>query len=55
VLEYSDLASSLLKKTQEAGIKFRNTPLKPEIEKDGDYERNEKWKIIINDEIEIDE
>ena len=56
VLGYSDLASTLLKKTEQARIKFRNTPLKPGIQqKENGYERNEKWKIIINETIEIDE
>jgi predicted transcriptional regulator of viral defense system len=55
VLEYSDMAGTLLKKTKQSGIKFRYTSLKPEIQQDVDYERNETWKIIINEEIEIDE
>jgi predicted transcriptional regulator of viral defense system len=57
VLEQGDRAKILLKKTKQAGIKFRKTLLKPEIQT-GDlleYEQNGIWKIIINEEIEIDE
>jgi len=55
VLGYSDVASILLKKTKQASVKFRYTSLNPETLQDDDCERNETWKIIINEEIEIDE
>lgn len=53
-LDYSELADDLLRKTKEAGILFRKSPLK--AGKDSkDCEYNAKWRIIINEEIEIDE
>ena len=57
VLEYDDRAEILLEKVKQARIKFRKTLLKPEIQADNlsDYEQNEIWKIVINEEIEIDE
>jgi len=57
VIEYNELADTLYQKVKEAGIKFRKYPLK--VVKKGinldRYDVNEKWKIIINEEIEIDE
>ena len=55
VLGYNDVASTLLIKTKQAGIKFRYTSLNTETLQDDVCERNETWKIIINEEIEIDE
>ena len=57
VLKYGDKAKILLEQTRQVGIKFRKTLLKPEIKtnKQSDFEENEVWKIIINEEIEIDE
>ena len=55
LLGFSDIANALLVKTKQAGIKFRYTPLKPDTEHEIGYERNEIWKIIINEEIDIDE
>jgi predicted transcriptional regulator of viral defense system len=57
VLEQKDKAKILLEKVKQAGIKFRKTLLKPEIQvgKSSEYEQNEIWKIVINEEIEIDE
>ena len=46
-----------LDKVNDAGIKFRKYPLKvmgKGVSLTG-YDTNEKWKIIINEEIEIDE
>ena len=53
-LDYSELADDLLRKTKEAGILFRKSPLKTGKDSE-DCEYNAKWKIIINEEIEIDE
>jgi predicted transcriptional regulator of viral defense system len=54
VLDYMELADDLLRKIKEAGIAFRKTALKAgKDSEDCDY--NAKWKIIINEEIEIDE
>jgi predicted transcriptional regulator of viral defense system len=57
VLEYSDKAEILLEKTKQAGLKIRKTLLKPDIQvrNYSDFELNEIWKIVINEEIEIDE
>ena len=53
-LEQSDLAEILFVKSQEFSCKFQKTPLKysKPIE---DCETNAKWKIIVNETIEIDE
>jgi predicted transcriptional regulator of viral defense system len=57
VLECDDRAERLLETIKQAGIKYRKTLLKPEIQVSdfSDFEHNEMWKIIINEEIEIDE
>ncbi|MDR1983951.1 MAG: type IV toxin-antitoxin system AbiEi family antitoxin [Prevotellaceae bacterium] len=57
ILEQSDKAQILLEKVKQAGIKFRKTLLKSEIQvsEPSEYEQNEIWKIVINEEIEIDE
>lgn len=53
-LDFTELADNLLHKVNEAGITFRRTLLKAgKDNEDSDY--NAKWKIIINEEIEIDE
>ncbi len=57
VLEYKELADTLYQKVNDAGIKFRKYPLQvmgKGVSLTG-YDTNEKWKIIINEEIEIDE
>lgn len=56
-LGYKEVADTLFRKAEEAGVKFRKYPLKV-IKKDAkpsEYDVNKKWKIIINEEIEIDE
>jgi predicted transcriptional regulator of viral defense system len=57
VLEQGDKAKILREKVKQAGIKFRKTLLKPEIQAGelSEYEENDIWKIIINEDIEIDE
>jgi predicted transcriptional regulator of viral defense system len=57
VLERGDKAKILLEKVKQAGIKFRKTLLKPEIQTSdySGFEHNETWKTVINEEIEIDE
>ena len=53
-LDFTELADDLLRKVKEAGILFRKVPLKGgKDSEDCDY--NAKWKIIMNEEIEIDE
>ncbi|MDR0368656.1 MAG: type IV toxin-antitoxin system AbiEi family antitoxin [Bacteroidales bacterium] len=57
VLEYKKLADTLYQKATEAGIKFRKYPLKV-VSRGSNFSgycTNEKWKIIINEEIDIDE
>jgi predicted transcriptional regulator of viral defense system len=57
VLEQGDKAKIWIEKVKQAGIKFRKTGLKPDIQvgEPSEYEQNEIWKIVINEEIEIDE
>ncbi len=57
VLDYRERAEILIRKINQADIKFRKTLLKPEIQTNdfSNQEYNEIWKIIINEEIEIDE
>jgi predicted transcriptional regulator of viral defense system len=57
VLEREDMAKIYLDKVQQAGVKFRKTPLKPDVKSNGqtEFPENKTWKIIINEYIEIDE
>jgi predicted transcriptional regulator of viral defense system len=57
LLEFESLSNKLLNKSQKAGITFRKYPLSVLSEKCkfADYEVNEKWKIIINEQIETDD
>ena len=56
VLERTDKAGVFMGKVKQAGIKFRTTPLKPDAPSSGPaHEQNKTWKIIVNEEIEIDE
>ena len=57
LLEFKELANVLLQKSKEADIKFRKYPLSVLSEKKNyaDFQTNDKWKIIINEEIDIDE
>jgi len=57
LLEFKELANVLLQKSKEANIKFRKYPLSIFSEKKNyaDFKTNDKWKIIINEEIDIDE
>ena len=57
LLEFDELANSLLKKTENAGIKFRKYPLSVLSEKKNyaDFQTNDKWKIIVNEEVDIDD
>jgi predicted transcriptional regulator of viral defense system len=56
-LGFIEIADSLFKKTNEANLKFRKYPLciKKQSIKSTDLPADEKWKIIINEEIETDE
>ena len=57
LLEFEELANVLFQKSKEADIKFRKYPLSVLSEKKNysDFQINNKWKIIINEEIDIDE
>jgi predicted transcriptional regulator of viral defense system len=57
LLEFKELAEVLFLKSKNAGIKFRNYPLNVHLKKKdlSGFQRNDKWKIIINEEIDIDE
>lgn len=54
LLEYTEQAHSLFVKVNELGIRFRRMPLKTGS-RNREYGYNAKWKIIINEHIEIDE
>ena len=54
VLERADLAETLYSKMEVAGLKFRKIPFKINKPTEG-CEVDKKWKVIINQEIEIDE
>ena len=54
ILEREDLAETLYSKMEVAGLKFRKVPFK--VNKPTGYcEVDKKWKVIINQEREIDE
>lgn len=57
LLEFNNLADALQRKIKQANIKFKKYPLSvvSKGKKLSDYDVNEKWKIIINTEIEIDD
>ena len=52
-----ELANSLFGKSKLAEIKFRKYPLSvlPKKRNYVDFQINDKWKLIINEEIEIDD
>lgn len=56
ILGYASLAEALMQKSVNAGIKFRKYPLSllSKKMKGTDYQINKKWKIIINEAIDID-
>jgi predicted transcriptional regulator of viral defense system len=53
-LEYHSQAKELLSQVKQYGYSFRTTPLKNRKPVTG-CETNKKWKVIINEQIEIDE
>jgi predicted transcriptional regulator of viral defense system len=57
VLEFDILSDALFKKSKNAGIKFRKYPLSVLSEKkySSGFQTNDKWKISINEEIDIDD
>ena len=54
VLEEPKIADSLYRLLKETGLTFQAVPLKPGKPADG-YELNTRWKIIVNQEIELDD
>ena len=57
LLEFEELANVLFQKSKEADIKFRKYPLSILSEKKNyfDFQLDDKWKIMINERIDIDE
>lgn len=55
VLELKELEDRWFELCEKTGVKFKYVALKPSVEKHGDDERDKRWKIIINQEIDIDE
>ena len=53
-LGFTDIADQLLEKMKEFKCSTRNTPLKNRKSPVG-YNANAKWRIIVNEQIEIDE
>jgi len=55
-LEFVELADKLYRKAEIARLNFRKTPLVIENHKEdlSNYPVNDRWKIIINEQIEID-
>jgi predicted transcriptional regulator of viral defense system len=56
-LGYNELSAQLLNKTKQANLNFRNYPLNisKKLDNNYGYQIDNKWKIIINGPIEIDE
>lgn len=54
ILGYKDVAETLYKKVSQTGLSFRKSLLKPENDV-GQAEYNKQWRLVINEEIEIDE
>lgn len=58
ILEYKidqkDLAEALFTKAKETGLSFFRVPLKADLPVKGFFS-DEKWKVIVNTEIEVDE
>lgn len=54
VLGYKEIAKVLYKKGRQAGLSFRKSLLKAENDTE-EAEYNKLWKLVINEEIEIDE
>ena len=55
VLQLDDVETQWFDLCMKTGVKFKFAALKPSVEKREDNERDKRWKIIINQEIDIDE
>lgn len=53
-IDQKDLAEALFTKAKEAGLSFFRVPLKADLPVKG-FSSDEKWKVIVNTEIEVDE
>jgi predicted transcriptional regulator of viral defense system len=55
-LEFEELANKLYRKAETAELHFRKTPLVIENNNEdlSNYPVNDRWKLIINEQIEID-
>ena len=55
VLELEDMEDLWFDLCKKTGVKFKYVTLKPSVEKRENDERDKRWKIIINQTIDIDE
>ena len=55
LLEYESLADELYELCKDCGMKFRRTALKASKPTEGSMEVDDRWKVIINQEIDVDE
>lgn len=55
VLELDEMEAKWYDLCIKTGLKFKYVALKPSVEMRKDAERDKRWKIIINQQIEIDE
>ena len=55
VLEADDAEDRWFDLCTKAGAKFKYVALKASVEKHSDDVRDERWKIIVNQKIEMDE
>ena len=55
LLDYDTLADELEGLCKDCGMKFRRTPLKASKPTKDGMDVNDRWKVIINQEIDIDE
>ena len=55
VLELEEMEDRWFELCEKIGVKFKYAALKPSVEKHEDDERDKRWKVIINQEIDIDE
>ena len=55
MLELEEMEDRWFELCEKIGVKFKYAALKPSVEKHEDDERDKRWKVIINQEIDIDE
>lgn len=54
VLDLADKEAQWMELCQKIGAKFTHVALKASVEKHPDDEHDKRWKIVINQELEID-